>query len=55
MTSYLRQLLAGFPQRCIRKGVEEELKRTTPPNSELLKLADRFPAPQGWYDEEVGE
>ena len=29
----------------------EELKRITPPNAELLKLADRFPAPQEWYDE----
>ena len=28
-----------------------ELKRITPPNAELLKLADRFPAPQEWYDE----
>ncbi len=31
--------------------VKEELKRITPPNVELLKLADRFPAPQEWYDE----
>jgi hypothetical protein len=29
----------------------EELKRITPPHAELLKLADRFPAPQEWYDE----
>lgn len=28
-----------------------ELKKITPPNAELLKLAMRFPAPQEWYDE----
>ena len=28
-----------------------ELKRITPSNEELLKLAERFPAPQEWYDE----
>jgi hypothetical protein len=28
-----------------------ELKKITPPNSELLKLAERFPAPPEWYDE----
>ena len=28
-----------------------ELKRITPSNAELLKLAKRFPAPQEWYDE----
>ncbi len=32
-----------------------ELKRITPPNAELLKLAERFPAPQEWYDEEQEE
>ena len=26
-------------------AAEEELKRTTPSNAELLQLADRFPAP----------
>lgn len=31
--------------------VETELKQITPPNSELLELADRFPAPDDWYDE----
>ena len=31
---------------------EEELKRITPPNAELLKLADRNPPPQEWFDEE---
>lgn len=30
---------------------EEELRQITPPNSELLELADRFPAPDDWYDE----
>jgi len=30
---------------------EEELRQLTPPNSELLELADRFPAPDSWYDE----
>lgn len=34
-----------------RKRLDAELKRITPPNAELLKLADRFPAPQEWYDE----
>ncbi len=29
-----------------------ELERITPPNAELLKLADRCPAPQEWYDED---
>lgn len=28
-----------------------ELKRITPPNAELLKLADRAPAPEEWLDE----
>ena len=28
-----------------------ELKKITPPNTELLELATRFPAPQEWYDE----
>ena len=28
-----------------------ELERITPPNRDLLELADRFPAPQEWYDE----
>ncbi len=31
-----------------------ELERITPRNTELLKLADRFPAPQEWYDEDFG-
>ena len=30
---------------------EAELKRITPPNSALLELADRFPAPDDWYAE----
>ena len=29
----------------------EQLRQLTPPNSELLKLVERFPAPQEWYDE----
>ena len=28
------------------------LKKHTPSNAELLKLADKYPAPQEWYDEE---
>lgn len=28
-----------------------ELAKITPTNAELLLLADRFPAPQAWYDE----
>lgn len=40
----------------LREFVEEleagaELERITPPNTELLKLAERNPAPQEWYDE----
>lgn len=27
-----------------------ELKKTTPPNAELLELADCHPAPQEWHD-----
>ena len=30
----------------------EELERITPTNEELLKLADKFPPPQEWYDED---
>jgi len=29
----------------------EELARITPRNADLLLMADRFPAPQAWYDE----
>lgn len=28
-----------------------ELAKITPRNADLLLLADRFPAPQEWYDE----
>jgi hypothetical protein len=35
-----------------KKRIAEELRQITPPNVELLKLADRFPAPQEWYDED---
>jgi hypothetical protein len=28
-----------------------ELARLTPRNADLLLMADRFPAPQAWYDE----
>ncbi len=31
--------------------IVDELREITPPNSELLELADRHPAPQAWYDE----
>ena len=31
--------------------IRDELRQLTPSNSELLKLAERFPAPQEWYDE----
>lgn len=33
------------------EAARRELRRITPPNTELLKLADRYPAPQEWYDE----
>jgi len=32
-----------------------ELKRTTPPNAELLKLVKSSPAPQEWYNEDEEE
>ncbi len=32
-------------------AAKAELSRTTPRNADLLLLADRFPAPQEWYDE----
>ena len=28
-----------------------ELKKITPSNAELMRLAERLPAPQEWYDE----
>jgi len=34
-----------------REQLREQLRQLTPPNSELLKLVERFPAPQEWYDE----
>jgi len=30
---------------------KKELAKITPPNADLLRIADRFPAPQTWYDE----
>ena len=30
---------------------EEQLRQLTPTNLDLLELAERFPAPQEWYDE----
>jgi hypothetical protein len=41
----------GSAQSITENEARAELKRITPPNAELLKLADRFPAPQEWYDE----
>lgn len=32
-------------------AAKTELARTTPSNEDLLKIADRSPAPQAWYDE----
>jgi hypothetical protein len=37
--------------KCDREA-QRELARITPPNTELLKLAERFSAPQEWHDEE---
>lgn len=31
--------------------MSEEIQQITPSNAELLKLADKHPAPQEWYDE----
>jgi hypothetical protein len=47
----LESVRRGKMQAQVDKAAREELKRITPPNEELLKLADRFPAPQEWYDE----
>ena len=33
-------------------AAKEELARITPSNAELAQIADSFPAPQSWYDEE---
>lgn len=35
----------------VRRNVKAELKRMTPSNAELLKLADRFPPPPEWYED----
>ena len=32
-------------------GAKAELVKITPRNADLLAMADRFPAPQAWYDE----
>jgi len=32
-------------------AAKAELAEITPRNQELLRIADRFPAPQTWYDE----
>jgi hypothetical protein len=32
-------------------AAKEELTRITPRNAYLLRIAERFPAPQAWYDE----
>ena len=41
------------PAKVIRAGEEAtaELKKLTPSNTKLLKLAEKHPAPQEWYDE----
>jgi hypothetical protein len=40
-------------EQVYREEVEAkaELARITPKNADLLNLAERFPAPQEWYDE----
>jgi hypothetical protein len=32
-------------------AAQKALARITPRNADLLLMADRFPAPQAWYDE----
>jgi len=32
-------------------AAKSELAKITPCNADLLSIADRFPAPQEWYDE----
>jgi len=32
-------------------AAKDELVRITPRNADLLRIAERFPAPQAWYDE----
>lgn len=34
------------------EAAEKELAEITPRNADLLRIADRHPAPQAWYDEE---
>lgn len=45
----IRQYLNGILDR--EEEARQELKKITPPNVELLKLADRHTAPQEWHDE----
>lgn len=33
-------------------AAKTDLAAITPPNAELLKLANKYPVPQEWYDEE---
>ena len=53
-----------YPEQTVRRDnvvesindIEEseaqaKLESITPSNAKLLKLAERFPAPQEWYDE----
>ena len=40
---------ADDPQK--EAAAEAELQKITPPNADLLKLAEQFPAPEDWYDE----
>ena len=46
-----RECVANDQEDVEEAVARAELERITPPNAELLKLADRFPAPQEWYDE----
>jgi hypothetical protein len=35
----------------VSRGSPIPVQRLGPSNTELLRIADRFPAPQEWYDE----
>ncbi len=45
------KIIDGLEQFADELEAGAELKLITPSNAELQRLADRFPAPQEWYEE----
>jgi hypothetical protein len=43
--------MAAFSEDQEEMVAEAELAKITPVNADLLRMAERFPAPQAWYDE----